>query len=63
MFYSIKKVLAFIWVSGFLVCSYSAQCDLSIVDVNLNTYDVTVAAEGEGCMVTMLQIGFHIPGN
>jgi hypothetical protein len=42
----------------------SAQCDLSIVDVNLNTYDVTVVVgEGEGCTVSMLQIGFHIPGN
>ena len=42
----------------------SAQCNLSIVDVDLNTYDVTVAVgEGEGCTVSMLQIGFHIPGD
>ena len=42
----------------------SAQCDLSIIDVDLNTYEVTiVVGEGEGCTVSMIQIGFHIPGN
>ena len=47
-----------------LVGALASQCDLSILDVNLNTYDVTVAVEeGEGCTVSMLQIGFHIPGN
>ena len=44
-----------------------AQCDLSIVDVNLNTYEVTVAVDNsDGCSggtVSMLMIGFHVPGN
>jgi len=56
----VKKLFLFLL---FIPVCIDAQCDLSIVDVNLNTYDVTVAAEGEGCMVTMLQIGFHIPGS
>jgi gliding motility-associated-like protein len=50
----------------------NSQCDLSIIDVNLNTYEVTVEIiNGEGCgnlgpmgsndYINMIQIGYHIP--
>ena len=52
----------------------SSQCDLSIIDVNLNTYEATVVVnnstncgnvgyQGSNSEVNMIQIGAHVPGN
>jgi hypothetical protein len=59
-----RKLLFFLLFAPIYV---GAQCDLSIVDVNLDTYEVTIAVDNsDGCGsegVTMLMVGFHIPGN
>ena len=61
-----------IWI---LTLSFTciAQCDVDIIDVNLNTYEVTLEiVNSEGCgmqgygatpgAINMLMIGLHVPG-
>ena len=58
-----------------LISSFTciAQCDVDIIDVNLNTYEVTLEiVNSEGCgmqgyqatpgAINMLMIGMHVPG-
>jgi len=63
--------LIFLLLSSLLM---NSQCDLSIIDVNLNTYEVTVVVnnstncgnigyQGSNSEVNMIQIGAHVPGN
>lgn len=64
-----KKLFLFLLL---LPLSILGQCDLSIIDVNLDTYEVSVYVNNsEGCplstiggipdAITMIQIGYHLP--
>ena len=64
-----KKVFLLLLFIPFVT---GAQCDVSIIGVDVNTYEVTVevinsigcTANGPGGVdgaVTMLQIGYHLP--